>query len=172
MASAASSPPPEGQRTRFYILHQYFLKNGSQLGRLHDYVGKTLLPAVQGMHKGPVIAMQALVAPHMPQLVLIAGVPSVDDYLSIREKLRESESYRKGLDAWEKGQEPPTEEYTSWLLAATDYSPEIKALTNPPETPRIFELRTYHSPSDWQLRALHERFAGPEIKIFHHCCPN
>jgi hypothetical protein len=31
----------------------------------------------------------------------------------------------------------------------------------------VFELRTYHAPSAWQLRALHERFAGPEIKIFH-----
>jgi len=28
-------------------------------------------------------------------------------------------------------------------------------------------LRVYHSPTRSQLKALHERFAGPEIKIFH-----
>jgi hypothetical protein len=40
-------------------------------------------------------------------------------------------------------------------------------LNPPPKTPRIFELRTYHSPTGRQLKALHERFAGPEIRIFH-----
>jgi hypothetical protein len=55
------------------------------------------------------------------------------------------------------------------LLEATDYSPEIVPLDPPPKTPRIFELRTYHSPTGRQLRALHERFAGSEIRIFHRC---
>jgi hypothetical protein len=37
----------------------------------------------------------------------------------------------------------------------------------PPESPRIFELRTYHSPTARQRRALDARFSGAEIKIFH-----
>lgn len=166
MASATGSAATE-QRTKFYVLHQFFLKSGSQLGRMHDYMSKTLLPSVAGLHKGPTIVMQALVAPHMPQLALIAGFQSVDEYFNIRGKLDQMESYRKGLDAWEKSGEEPTEHYTTWLLAAKDYSPEIEPLPDPPKTPRIFELRTYHSPSQWQLKALHERFAGPEVKIFH-----
>jgi len=45
----------------------------------------------------------------------------------------------------------------------------------PPVTPRVFELRTYHSPTARQLKSLHERFSGAEIKIFHRvafipCC--
>ena len=36
-----------------------------------------------------------------------------------------------------------------------------------PKTPRYFELRIYHSPTLRQLAMVHERFAGPEIRIFH-----
>jgi hypothetical protein len=167
MAATASGSAVTGQKTKYYILHQFFLQNGSQLGRLHEHLSKAVLPALAGMHKGPTIVMQALVAPHMPQLAVIAGYASIEEAFAIRSKLEQNEGYRKGVAAWEKGSEPPTEHYTSSLLAVTDYSPEIEALSNPPKTPRIFELRTYHSPSSWQLRALHERFAGPEIKIFH-----
>ena len=53
------------------------------------------------------------------------------------------------------------------MLSAAEYSPEIAPLQEKPKTPRIFELRVYHSPTQRQLRLLHERFAGPEIKIFH-----
>ena len=52
------------------------------------------------------------------------------------------------------------------LLEASPYSPEI-AVPDKPGSPRVFELRTYHSPTARQLKALHERFAGAEIKIFH-----
>jgi hypothetical protein len=38
-----------------------------------------------------------------------------------------------------------------------------------PKTPRVFELRVYHSPTQRQLQILHQRFAGPEIGIFHRC---
>jgi len=154
-------------QTRYYILHQYFLKNGTQLGRLHDYLGKSLLPVLEKKLPGPKIVMQALVAPHMPQLAAIYGVRSVEDYIGLHETLMADKEFARALDAWEKGPEPPSEHYASWLLKATDYSPEVKPPAKPPQAPRVFELRTYHSPSLWQLRALHERFAGPEIKIFH-----
>jgi hypothetical protein len=53
----------------------------------------------------------------------------------------------------------------SAVVEAADYSPEIKPDATTP--PRIFELRVYHSPTWRQLASLHERFRGPEIKIFH-----
>ena len=37
----------------------------------------------------------------------------------------------------------------------------------PPAAPRVFELRVYHSPTFRQNKALHQRFSGAEIKIFH-----
>jgi hypothetical protein len=75
----------------------------------------------------------------------------------------------KAAEALEAHVEPPCEHSSAALLEATDYSPEIVPPDPPPKTPRIFELRVYHSPTYRQLQALHERFAGPEIKIFHRC---
>ena len=47
------------------------------------------------------------------------------------------------------------------LLVGTGQSGE-KKVDN-----RVFELRVYHSPTARQNKALHERFSGHEIKIFH-----
>ena len=65
----------------------------------------------------------------------------------------------------EAGHGPPFYRADGWLLQATDYSPEFKAVSGP--RGRIYELRIYESPTEKQLRALNERFAGPEIPIFH-----
>jgi hypothetical protein len=76
---------------------------------------------------------------------------------------------RAAWDKIERGpkfeNEPPFENETLSVLQAAPYSPEIVAQKR--DKPRYFELRTYHSPTAYQLRALHERFAGPETKIFH-----
>jgi hypothetical protein len=55
---------------------------------------------------------------------------------------------------------------SSTLLEAAEYSPEIASIETA-KKPRVFELRTYHSPTWRQLGALHQRFAGREIPIFH-----
>jgi hypothetical protein len=158
--------PASDKRTGFYLLEQFFMKHGTQLGRMHEYLGSTQALMAK-LHTGPRIYLEALVAPHMPQIASIIGFSSLDALYSERRKAAESRDLMKAFEAWENGPEPPYEHLTSWLLQATDYSPEIVLPSQPPKTPRIFELRTYHSPSWRQLKALHERFAGPEIKIFH-----
>ena len=67
----------------------------------------------------------------------------------------------------ESHSEQPYEYFSTALLEATPYSPDLANDKEPRKASRIFELRIYHSPTWRQLAALHERFAGPEIKIFH-----
>ncbi|MBM3749454.1 MAG: hypothetical protein FJW34_27155, partial [Acidobacteria bacterium] len=158
------------QKTKYYVLENFFLKNGSQPGRINDFMRDALLPALNKVHAGPKIFMEALVAPHMPQFALILGLRSLEELSSLETALWKQEELRKAAEAWEAHPaEPPYEHTTCSLLEATDYSPEIVPLDPAPKTPRIFELRTYHSPTYRQLKALHERFAGPEIKIFARC---
>ena len=75
-------------------------------------------------------------------------------------------SANSAFDQWETGDAPYVSASAS-LLEATDYSPEIVTPEKPPAAPRIFELRVYHSPTARQNKALHQRFSGAEIKIFH-----
>jgi hypothetical protein len=110
--------------------------------------------------------LQALVAPHMPQFVALYGFESFNQMWDVHTKMMEDAALARELAKWESGPEAPFEHLSVSLLQAADYSPEIQpSAADAP--PRLFELRVYHSPSWGQLKALHERFAGPEMKIFH-----
>ncbi len=161
---AFSTAPPD--KRRLFVLEQYYLKNGTQAGRLHEYC-KAAIPVLGKAHSGPKIFLEALVAPHMPQVAIIQGFESLDELWTVRQKVIADQELGKALEAWENHPEQPYEHFSTALLEATDYCPEVKSDPTPRATPRIFELRTYHSPTYRQLRALHERFAGAEIKIFH-----
>jgi hypothetical protein len=156
----------ETRRTGIYMLNQYHLRAGSQPGRVHEFFSKSLLPAMNKVHPGPKLFLEALIAPHMPQMAAIIGFESVETMRALHQKIVQTPEVVAGMERLEAGPEPPFEHVTATMLEATDYSPEIPP-TPPDRAPRIFELRVYHSPTWRQLKALHERFAGPEIKIFH-----
>lgn len=155
------------RKTRLYLLETYHLKHGTQLGRLHDYLSQKALPALEKLHNGPKIVLESLVGTHIPQVAVIVGFRSAMEMWNLRARLNQDDDLKKAFDAWQVGPEPPFELQNNVLLEATDYSPEIVPMDPPPSAPRIFELRVYHSPTWNQLQALHERFEGPEIKIFH-----
>ena len=166
MALPASNLEILEPRTAFYVFDRFYLKHGTQLARFHDFTRNSLLPALDKLESGPKIVLQALVAEHMPQVATIFGVPSIDEYWAVHEQLAGDAQFSSGFAGWERGPEAPSEHYSSTLLRTTDYSPEIDAASeDAPE--RIFEMRVYHSPSHRQLQALHDRFAGPVIRIFH-----
>ncbi len=162
----SAQPAAEEKKTRFYLLEQFFLKAGTQMPRINEFMSRNL-PAVENTHPGPKIFLEALVASHMPQFAMIFGYGSMEQIFSGRRAGLENQELMKAFADWESGPEPPYEHYSVSLLEATPYSPEITPPAEPPKSPRIFELRTYHSPTWRQLRALHERFAGPEVRIFH-----
>jgi len=163
---AAVAAADEPARTRFYVIEQYFMEQGSQPARIHDFFSKALLPAMERVHKGPKLFLESVLAPHMPQVVAIFGVQSCEQIWSISKALFADKDFTKAFDLWEAG-ETPYVSASATLLEATEFSPEIALPEKPPATPRVFEIRSYHSPTARQAKMLHERFAGPEIKIFH-----
>jgi hypothetical protein len=163
---AAVAAADEPARTRFYVLEQYFLEQGTQPPRIHDFFSKALLPAMERVHKGPKIFLEAVMAPHLPQVIAIFGLQSPDQIWSVSKALFADKEFSHAFDQWESG-EAPYVSASATLLEATEFSPEIVAPQKPPATPRVFEIRSYHSPTARQAKLLHERFAGPEIKIFH-----
>ena len=155
------------QRTRYYVLTQYYLRNGTQIGRVHDYLKGGLMPALDRVNLGPAIVLEASIAPHVPQVATIVGVNSLEQVRLVETLAQSDAVLAKAHAAWEQAAEPPMEHYTTTLLESAPYSPDIVPLEEPPAAPRVFELRVYHSPSERQLGKLHERFGGAEIPIFH-----
>jgi hypothetical protein len=155
-----------GRKTRFYVLEQFQLEQGPQTSRIHDFFSKALLPALERIHAGPAIFLEAVIAPHLPLVTAIFGVESVSQIWDISQRLFAGKEFSQAFDAWESGMEPYLSSSAA-LLEATAYSPEIAPADKPPEAPRIFELRTYHSPTARQRKALDARFRDAEIGIFH-----
>jgi hypothetical protein len=163
-AAQAARADEENRRTKFYTLEVFQLKQGSQAGRMHDWFGNFLLPRLAKIHPGPTIALDAVIAPHTPQIALIVGYSSLNEITDVLAKMNEPEA----LSAWDKierGAEPPFETQSVSILQAAPYSPELRIDKDAKR--RYFELRTYHSPTGSQLRALHNRFSSAETKIFH-----
>ncbi len=154
------------RKTRFYVLEQFELEQGTQTSRIHDFFSQALLPALERVHPGPKIFLEAIVAPHLPLVTAIVGVESVGQIWEISQRLFADKDFSRAFDQWESGAEPYLTSRAT-LLEATAYSPEIVPPGKPPEAPRIFELRTYHSPTARQRKALDTRFSGAEIAIFH-----
>jgi hypothetical protein len=155
------------KKTGIYLMETFRLKQGTQPARINEYLSKAALPALGRVHSGPKIVLEALVTSHTPQYVVILGFQSIEEFWSVRAKLNADTELTKAFDAWQAGPEPPFESQTNALLEAADYSPEVVPMDPPPATPRIFELRVYHSPTYRQLKLLHERFSGAEIRLFH-----
>lgn len=164
-----SSEPSDAPRApRFFVLQQYFLRNGNQPGRLHAFLEKGLLASCRRLKIAtPAFVLEALVAPHMPQVAVVTPYSSLDEWLGSRARLAADDGFRGALAALEQDPEPPYEDYSESVLEAAPYTPPLPARLPEAAQPRVFELRLYHSPTERQLRALHDRFAGPEIPIFH-----
>lgn len=108
-----------------------------------------------------------MIAPHNPQLVLLVGYSSLEQLEAVQGKLDADSELSAAFAKIEKDPEPLFDNQIDTLLEAAPYSPEV--VMEKHAKPRLFELRTYHSPTRSQHRAVNERFAGPEIKVFHKC---
>ncbi|HML18322.1 MAG TPA: NIPSNAP family protein [Bryobacteraceae bacterium] len=156
---AAAGPlwPAPDRRTRFYVLETFQLRQGDQVARMNDCL-KAWLPALSKDFAGPKLVLEAVIAPHTPQLLAVIGVATFEE---TRTALATLTAPLHSLGAGE----PAFDILNTAVLEAAAYSPEIPAEKR--DRPRYFELRTYHSPSGMQLDALHRRFAQTEVGVFH-----
>jgi len=166
LAADAVADTATERKTRFYLMEQFQLEQGPQGTRIHEFFSKGLLPALDRIHPGPKIFLEAIAAPHMPLVTAIIGVESVGQIWELQKQLLADKDFGHAFEQWEAGDEPYVTSSTT-LLEATAYSPEIVPPEKPPAAPRIFEMRIYHSPTARQRRALDTRFSGAEINIFH-----
>ncbi len=154
MAAAQTARPANGENPHWLLLESFQLRQGDQVARMHDYL-KSWIPKAPA---GPKLILEAVIAPHTPQLLAIAGVNNFEDIRWTQASIALS------LDALGKT-EPLFDALNVTVLEAAAFSPEITPAKS--ETPRYFELRMYHAPTMPQLKALHGRFRGSEVGIFH-----
>jgi len=153
------------QKTRVYRMEYLYYRQGSQGTRINEMLSSQLPLFVKNTQAFGVFT--AVIGPHVPMTLVLSGYADLEEMEASDARIGRAPEFRAAVEKMESGGEPPCDRADRVVLRAAAFSPDIVPLNEKPKTPRIFELRVYHSPTQRQLQLLHERFAGPEIAIFH-----
>jgi hypothetical protein len=151
---ATSAPPAEapvasGSR-EYYLLRRYTLQSGPQAALTEGYFGSALIPALNRLGLTPVGAFKLDIGPDTPTYYLLIPGTSVELLATLDLRLAQDAVFQATAKSfWNAPATAPAFlRVEASLHAAFQGWPR---LTPPPATathgPRIFQLRTYESPS-------------------------
>jgi len=163
-AAPAGAQTPSA-RTGLYSIDYFYYRQGDQVERLNRFFSSQVPLFLKHMRSFGVFT--GVMTPHAQTMMVVSGFATAEDMTSAAARIDADPGHQKAHAELESGAEPPFDSAQRVLLRALPFSPEIVSPAERPKTPRYFELRIYHSPTLRQLALLHERFAGPEIQIFH-----
>lgn len=169
LAGEASAQPAAKPAREFYQIRRYNMVSGPQLKLTENYFSSALIPALGRMGMGPVGALKLDYGEQTPAYFLVIPGPAVEPLVTIDLKLAEDQAF---LDAaapfWNATAAAPAfERIETSLLEAFAGWPKI---TPPPATAtkgkRIFQMRTYESPSNGEHVRKVEMFHSGEFQYF------
>jgi hypothetical protein len=153
----------------YYQIRLYTLVNGPQTKLTESYFSDALVPALTRMGLGPVGALRLEIGPETPAFYLIIPGSSVQSLVELDLRLAEDAAFMKAAEPfWSATAAAPAfQRVESWLHAAFTGWPKL----TPPASAaskgkRIFQLRTYESPSNGDHVRKVEMFHSGEFEIF------
>jgi hypothetical protein len=165
-AAAQSSPSVARE---YYQLRRYNLKSGPQLKLTEDYFGNALIPALGRLGMGPIGAFKLDIGQDTPAYYVLIPGPSVAALAEIDLHLAKDEDFLKiAAPFWNATASAPAYQRVEIsLLAAFEGWPKL----TPPASAatrgkRMFQLRTYESPSDGEHVRKVQMFHSGEFDIF------
>jgi hypothetical protein len=159
----------EARSREFYQIRQYHLTSGSQTSLTEHYFGDALIPALGRMGLGPIGAFRLDIGPETPQFYLLIPGPSADKLVNLDFSLAaDSEFMQAAAPFWNAPANAPAfGRVDVSLLSAFEGWPK---LAPPPSSGskanRVFQLRTYESPSYQDHIRKVEMFNHGEFQIF------
>ena len=141
---SAATGARSAQSTRVINLESFCIAHGNHESRLHAYLADTLLPRMQELHDGPRLCLDAIVAPHTPQAMVLTPFSSFDEMLAVRASLASSPDIRQARAELESTR--ILEEVRSQVLVVREESLHFPADLNSFQT-GIFEVRSYDAPA-------------------------
>ena len=158
---------PTGSAARdareYYEIRKYLLQSGPQTKLTDSYVSSALIPALNRLGIAPVGAFNLTYGPETPTLYLLLPSTNLEMLVTGELRLAKDEAFMKAAEPfWNAPATAPAfQRVESSLHVAFEGH---RKLTLPAATAthakRIFQLRTYESPSD----AAHVR----KVEMFHH----
>jgi hypothetical protein len=172
-AGAAFGPDsrsPEEPRQEFYQLRTYTLRNGPQLALTQGYFERALIPALNRLEMGPVGAFKLDIGPETPTYYVLIPSASVEALVGLDTRLGKDAEYVKAASGFRDApaSAPAFVRAERSLLSAFAGWPKLVA-PKPIDgkmPKRIFQLRTYESPSQVAHARKVQMFNEAEIAIF------
>jgi hypothetical protein len=164
----AEVPPPAGTR-EYYQIRRYQLQAGPQTKITESYFGDALIPALTRMGMGPIGAFKLDYGPETPAFYVLIPGRSVEALAMIDLRLAQDAVFLKAAEPfWNAPAATPAFlRVESSLLAAFEGWPRLTPpATTATKSKRIFQLRTYESPSDAAHVRKVEMFHRGEFEIF------
>ncbi len=158
-AQSADAPEHIVRPRQFYLLQKYQLQTGPQVALTEKYIADALIPALAKRGLGPVGAFRVDIGPETPAIYVLipASTPGVPAMLN--DLLESNPEYMKAAEPFlnAPASAPAFVRMESELLVSFEGWPRI----TPPDakSKRIFQLRTYESPS------LHDHTM--KVRMFH-----
>ena len=165
--AAAQAPTPAARE--YYQLRRYSLMSGPQLKLTESYLGDALIPALGRMGMGPVGAFRLDIGQDTPAYYVLIPGPSVSALAELDLHLAKDDDFLKvAAPFWNATSTALAfQRVEISLLAAFEGWPKL----TPPASAatkgkRIFQLRTYESPSNGDHVRKVEMFHSGEFEIF------
>lgn len=165
IAPAAGAQPEPATSREYYQLRRYLLQSGPQAAMTEKYIGEALIPALARKGSKPVGAFRLEIGPETPTFYVLIPIVAAAMAGALELELTHDAEYLKAAEPfWSApASSPAFLRMDSTLLAAFEGWPRI---TPPAKGKRIFQLRTYESPSyrDHILKV--QMFHSGEFEIF------
>ena len=153
----------------YYQIRRYQMRSGPQTKLTEDYIEEALIPALTRMDMGPIGAFQAEFGTESPAYYVLIPSKSVEALAQLSLRLAGDAAFLKAAGAfWNAPASAPAfERVEASLLLAFEGWPK---LTPPPASAtkgkRIFQMRTYESPSEKAYIRKVEMFHSGEFECF------
>ena len=170
-ASALLAAGPIGGK-QYFELREYRLKSSADAAKVDKYLTGALLPALTRLGAGPVGVFREIEERPEPIRFVLIPFDSIGQVAGVAAKLAQDEEYQKTAADYlaTPRKEAPLSRIRSELLVAMDCMPHVKV----PELARrsqdrVFEMRTYESPTERYGNLKVEMFNSGEVPIFLDC---
>ena len=137
----AKTRPANG--TRVIASESFCVTDAGQATHLRSYIADALLPCMEQLCDSPRICLEAIVAPHAPQTLLLAVYPSFNEMLEVRTRIASDPRVNCARAEIESSQ--VFDDVRSDVLIVNEESvrfPEESAFAKS----ALFEVRTWHAP--------------------------
>jgi len=153
-----------------YTWRQYILRTGTQPKRLADFLQNAAIPALNRLGHRPIGVFEVLTGLPTPTVFVMTPFDSVASLLSLEERLDKDQEFASAAASY-TGATATDPVYVRQEVSLLSAFPKFPRIEVPAATasngPRLFELRTYESPSEHAHRAKVKMFEEMgEIDIF------